>query len=115
LDVGSYENRAAANTSSSTVNSTSGGGTLTVGVDASSSANANLAIQGRNEQTATTGSTAVTGGLQAGGSVNIRSRGDVTLEGTKVGAASNVNIDAAGALNLLQANNSSATNSKTSD
>jgi len=114
LDVGSYENRAATNTSSSSTNTTQGGGTLTVGVDATRSANANLAIQGSNEQTSTSSSTAVTGGLQAGGSVNIRSRGDVTMEGTRVGAGQSVNIDAAGNLNLLQANNTVVTDSKTS-
>jgi filamentous hemagglutinin len=115
LNVGSYENRQATNTSTSTTNSTSGGGTLTVGVDASRSVNANVAVQGRNEQSSTSSSTAEVGGLKAGGNVNITSRGDVTLQGTKVEAGKNVNVDATGNLNLTQAVNTTRTDSRSSD
>ncbi|HYD56690.1 MAG TPA: hemagglutinin repeat-containing protein [Burkholderiales bacterium] len=105
IDAGSYENRAAQNTTFGTSRTTSGGGTATVGVDATRSVNARISVSASNATSSDDSSTAVTGSLKAGGSVNIRTRGDTTLEGTKVEAGQNVNVDAGGNLNLLQANN----------
>ena len=112
ISAADYQNKAAANVTSTTDDMTSTSGQASVGVDTSASVNVNLAAQGSHTTSGNSQSTAVTGALNAGGAVVITAKtGDVTLEGTQIKGTQGVGISAARDININQANNTTATTS----
>ncbi len=105
IEAGRYEAAAAANRSSSTQQSTNASANLTVGLSTASEVNASLGAQGGSSNTSERRSEAVVGSVQAGENVRIRSRGDATLEGTRIQAGGNASVTAGGNLAINQANN----------
>ena len=109
ISAADYQNKAAANVTSTTDDMTSSSGQVSVGVDTSASVNINAAAQGSHTTSGNSQSTAVTGSLNAGGAVVINAKsGDVTLEGTQISGAQGVGITAAKNININQANNTTA-------
>ena len=112
ISAESYTNKAAANTNSTTQDSTYGSGTLTAGLTSSVEVALSAAANGGHQTSGNTQSTAQVGTMKAGGNVNIDARsGDVTLEGTQIGGASGVTLSAAKNVNINQANNTNSTTS----
>ncbi len=104
LDVGSYEAKAAYNHLETSSSSTSGGGMLTVGVNAATEVTAAASAHGSNQDDWQRSSTAVVGSMNAGGNVIVRTREDAVFEGTKIDAGKDVVVDAGGNLQFKQAN-----------
>jgi len=111
IDANSYENKAAANTKNSTSESTNAGGQATVGINATTEATGTASAYGGHSKDASDSSDAVTGSFKAGNNVVIRTKGDTSLEGTKLQAGKNMVIDAGGDVDFKQANNTKNTTS----
>ncbi|TAN10727.1 MAG: filamentous hemagglutinin N-terminal domain-containing protein, partial [Burkholderiaceae bacterium] len=107
LEGGSIDYAAAKNTSSSSSHDTSAGGSVSVDlVNKSASVGVNYDGNQSSEQS----STAVVGGITAGGNVNLKSSGDTRLEGTNIAAGNGTNITTGGNLTFAAAKNTSQSN-----
>lgn len=105
ISAADYVNKAAADTKSTTDESTSASGQASVGVDTTASVDVDASAQGSHTTSGTTQSTARTGAINAGGSVIIQAnKGDVTLEGTNISGVKGVGVTAARDININQAN-----------
>lgn len=110
IDAGSYENRAAADTSSTEDSSMQAGANVKGSINATAEAGIDVDAQGSGTRSKTATSTAVVGSMKAAGGVAIKTRtGDLTLEGTQIAAGrGGVSLDAKGDLNLNQANDTAS-------
>jgi filamentous hemagglutinin len=107
-----YTNKAAANTTTSSNDSTYGSGTATVGLNSSAEVAVTASADGGHQTSGSSQSTAQVGTMKAGGQVVIGARsGDVTLEGTQIGGAQGVSISAARDININQTNNTTSATS----
>lgn len=112
LQGGSIDYSAAKNTSSSSTHSTSAGGSVGVDlVNKSVSVGVNYSGGKSSEQS----STAVVGGITAGGNVNVKSSGDTRFEGTNIAAGDGTNITTGGTLKFDAAKNTSQSSSQSAD
>jgi filamentous hemagglutinin len=106
ISAESYENKAAANTNTTTDETTYGSGKLTAGLNSAAEVALTASADGGHQKSGTGVSAAVVGNINAGGVVVIKGRsGDVTLEGTQISGDKGVGITAAGDVNINQANN----------
>lgn len=112
LEGGSINYTAARNTSSSSDHSTSAGGS--VGVDVVNKSVDVGANYSGNKDSAQS-STAVVGGISAGGNVSLKSGGDTRLEGTQISAGNSTDINTGGNFTFDAAKNTSSSNSKSTD
>lgn len=96
INAGSLDFKAAQDTSSSTSTASAGSiaGTVDVVGKVGGGLTGSLSTEGRSEKT----TTAVVGGLSAGGSLNINVGGDAKLEGTKIESGGNTAIAAGGSV-----------------
>ncbi|MFC4424401.1 hemagglutinin repeat-containing protein [Cupriavidus pampae] len=109
LNAGSLDYRAAANTSSSTSNSTSAGGKVDVDI-VNKSVGVGASYQG--DKASDSSSTAVVGGINAGGNLSINTKGDTRLEGTNIAAADGASVTTGGKLTFDAAKNTSSSSSQ---
>ncbi len=108
INAGSLDFKAAQDTSSSTSNSSSGRIAAKVDVvgKVGGGVEGNLSTEGKNEKT----TTAVAGGLNAGGNLSINTTGDVRLEGTKIESVGKTAIAAGGTVDLTAARDTRESN-----
>ncbi len=108
LSAGSLDYQAAKDTSTSSASKLEGSVEATVGLIGSPEVNIEASIEG--EKSSAKSSTARVGEINAGGAVNIKTKGDATLEGTKLSGES-VAIDAGGNVDLKAARDTSEASS----
>jgi filamentous hemagglutinin len=105
ISAENYENKAAADTTTTTSERTYGSGKASVGINTSVEVAVNASAEGGHTKSGDETSTARTGSLAAGGNVILQARsGDVTLEGTQIDGAHGVGISAGRDININQAN-----------
>lgn len=109
LNAGSLDYRAAANTSSSSSNSTSAGGKVDVDIVNKS---VGVGVNYQGDKSSDSSSTAVAGGINAGGNLSINTRGDTRLEGTNVAAGGSASVTTGGNLTFDAAKNTSSSSSQ---
>lgn len=105
LSAGSLDYKAAQNTSSSTSKSTSAG--ASVGVDLVKK-EASVGVNYDGSKSSSDSSTAVVGGIQAGGNLSIKTTGDTRLEGTNLSAGGAASVDAGGKVDFAAAKNTAS-------
>ncbi len=108
LNAGSLEYTAARNTSSSSSDKVTGGGS--VGVDIVNKS-ASVSGEGGNESSSERTSTAVVGGIKAGGGVSVTSQGDARFEGTQIESGGSTAVKAGGSLRFDAAKDTSESSS----
>jgi len=110
ISAESYENKAAANTNTTTNETTYGSGKVTAGLNSAAEVALTASADGGHQKSGTSTSTAKVGSINAGGQVSIKARsGDVTLEGTQLSGDKGVDITAARDVNINQANDTTKT------
>lgn len=109
LNAGSLDYQAAKSTSSSSSNSTSAGGSVSVDlVNKSGSVGVNYA----GDKGSDSSSTAVVGGINAGGNLSVNTKGDTRLEGTNLAAGGSASVTTGGNLTVDAAKNTSSSSSQ---
>ncbi len=108
LEAGSLDYKAARDTRTSSTDSTSAGGEVKVGVDATKAVTGSLSGSYEGGQSQSSESTAVTGGISAGGNVKIKTKDDARFEGTNIEAGGDAAVDAGGNVKFDAARNTSS-------
>lgn len=109
IGASSLDYSAAKNTASSSSNSTSAGGS--VGVDLVNKS-VSVGVNYAGGKSSESSSTAVVGGINAGGNLSLTTTGDMRLEGTNLAAGGAAGLNAGGKLEFAAAKNTSATSSQ---
>ena len=109
LQAGTLDYQAARDTSSSESHSQSTNAELKV--DVVGKAGGEMTAGHSQSQSSSSSSTAQVGGISAGGNLNIRTRGDTTLEGTQLAAGNGASIDAGGNVNFKAAHDTAESQS----
>jgi filamentous hemagglutinin len=113
IEAGSLEYKAAKDTTS--MSSDAKNMDAEIKVDLVGSVGGSLEASYGNEGESGSTSTARTGGINAGGNLNIKTTGDASFEGTQIEAGGAADIDASGSVDFKAARDTSASNKSTID
>lgn len=110
ITAGSLDYQAAKDTTSSSSSSLSGSVEAKVGVVGTAGVNGSAELDAEKSKSQSTTSNA--GGINAGGSINIKTKGDATFEGTNMSAKDAANVDAGGNVTFNAARDTSSESSQ---
>lgn len=94
ISAGSLDYQAAKDTTTSSSSSLSGSAEVKVGILGTAGVNGSAELDAEKSKASSTTSNA--GGINAGGSINIKTKGDATFEGTNMSAKDSATVDAGG-------------------
>jgi len=109
IGASSLDYSAASNTSSSSSDSTSAGGSVKVDI---ANKSVGVAANYDGSKSSDASSTAVVGGISAGGNLNLTTTGDTRLEGTNLAAGGAASVTTGGKLDFAAAKNTSSSSSR---
>ena len=110
ITAGSLDYQAAKDTTSSSSSSLSGSVEAKVGVVGTAGVNGSAELDAEKSKSQSTTSNA--GGINAGGSINIKTKGDATFEGTNMSAKDATTVDAGGNVTFNAARDTSSESSQ---
>ncbi|MBI9080894.1 MAG: hemagglutinin repeat-containing protein [Pseudodesulfovibrio sp.] len=117
LEAGSVDFKAAKNTTSEKSSASNINGAFSAGVTRGSGKGVEGGVSGGTSKTdkKSSTSTAIAGGIESGGNISIKTKGNTRLEGTNLAATGDTNIDAGGKIVIDAARDTKTSSEKSYD